>query len=67
MENYFLRDFKIEVKIFSISIQSDKMVFTLLSFKYAVALSNFSQYLVSVVSFNATDILEIKSGLLCAC
>ena len=67
MENYFLLDFRIEVKIFSISIQSANIVLISLSFKYFVAFSNFNQYLVSVVSFNAIEILETKSALLYAC
>ena len=56
-----------EVKIFSISTQSANIVFISLSLRKSVALSNFSQYFVSVVSFSAMEILEIKSALLCAC
>ena len=67
MENNSLLDFKIVVNIFSISTQSAKIVFISMSDKKSVALSNLSQYLVSVVSFNAIEILEMKSALLCAC
>ena len=52
-----------EVKIFSISTQSANIVFISLSLRKSVALSNFSQYFVSVVSFSAMEILEIKSAL----